>query len=273
MAVLHALTRKVSPGIGRCELTYLKRTPIDAGVASRQHEEYERCLRGLRCTVESLPAEPDLPDSVFVEDVAIVLDELAIVTRPGAPARRPETVAVAAALARHRRRACIEPPGTLDGGDVLVVGRQVYVGRSRRSDESGFQQLHDLLAPLGYEVTPVPVRSCLHLKSAVTCIGADHLLVNRSWVDGRAFAGLRLTDVDPSEPWGANALLVNEAVLYPAAFVRTRARMAAAGIAVVPIEVSELAKAEGGVTCCSLLFEARSLPASLAGESTLSSAG
>jgi dimethylargininase len=229
-------------------------------VASRQHEEYERCLRGLGCVVESLPAEPDLPDSVFVEDAAIVLDELAIITRPGAPARRPETAAVAAAVGRYRRRMCIEPPGTMDGGDVLVVGRQVYVGRSQRTNESGFRQLRDLLAPLDYELTPVPVRSCLHLKSAATRIGPDHLLVNRSWVDGRVFPGLRLTDVDPSEPWGANALLVGDVVVYPAAFSRTRARLAAAGITVVAIDVSELAKAEGGVTCCSLLFEAQGPP-------------
>jgi len=254
---LVALTRKVSPGIGRCELTHLERVAIDAQAAGRQHRNYERCLAGLRCLVESLPADPDLPDSVFVEDTAIVLDELAVITRPGAPSRRPETAAVASALERYRKLAWIEAPGTLDGGDVLVVGRSVYVGRSPRTNESGFEQLRDILAPLGYELTPVPVRSCLHLKSATTRVGRDHLLVNPSWVDEGVFRGLRFTHVDPSEPSAANALLIGDVVVFPAAHMRTRERLGSDGVAVAPIDVSELAKAEGGVTCCSLVFEAQ----------------
>ncbi len=251
-----ALTRGVSPAIGRCELTHLARVPIDARVARRQHGAYERALRGLGCAVERLPAEAGLPDSVFIEDTAIVLDEVAVVTRPGAESRRAETAAVAAALSRHRPLARVEPPGTIDGGDVLVVGKRVYVGRSARTDESGFRQLHDLLSPLGYEVEAAPVSGCLHLKSAVTRVGKDVLLVNRSWVDARAFRASRLIDVDPAEPMGANALLVGGTVIYPAAFPRTAGRLRAAGITVLPVDVSELAKAEGGVTCCSLLLEA-----------------
>ena len=250
-----AITRKVSPEIGRCELSYLEREPIDVGLAVRQHVAYERCLADLGCNVTSLPSEPALPDSVFVEDTAIVLDELAVITRPGAASRRPETASVAAALAPWRRLLHLEPPGTLDGGDVLVVGRRIFVGRSLRSDAAGHGQLRDLVAPRGYSVVPVPVRGCLHLKSAVTALSADRLLLNPAWADGSAFAGFGIIEVDPAEPHAANALRIGESVVFPAAFERTRRRLEGAGIGVVTVDVSELAKAEGAVTCCSLVFE------------------
>jgi dimethylargininase len=205
--------------------------------------------------VTSLPSEPGLPDSVFVEDTAIVLNELAVLARPGAPSRRPETAAVAAALARHRALVHIEAPGTLDGGDVLVAGRTVFVGRSRRSDESGRRQLQDLLGPRGYQVIPVGVHGCLHLKSAATTLPGERLLANPAWVEMAAFAGLGIIEVDPAEPHAANALRIGDTVVFPSAFERTRRRLEAAGIRVVTVEVSELAKAEGAVTCCSLLFE------------------
>jgi dimethylargininase len=251
-----AITRKVSPAIGRCELSYLEREPIDVGLAERQHLAYERCLADLGCAVTSLPSEPALPDSVFVEDAAIVLDELAVITRPGAASRRPETVSVAAALAHWRPLLHLGPQGKLDGGDVLVVGRRIFVGRSLRSDDAGHGQLRDLVAPHDYTVVPVPVRGCLHLKSAVTAVAADRLLVNSAWVDGSSFAGLGIIEVDPSEPHAANALRIGETVLFPSAFERTRRRLEGAGIGVVTIDVSELARAEGAVTCCSLVFKA-----------------
>ena len=244
----------MSPAIGRCELSYLGREPIDVALAERQHLAYERCLADLGCAVTSLPSEPALPDSVFVEDTAIVLDELAVVTRPGAVSRRPETASVAAALAPWRALLHLGPPGTLDGGDVLVVGRRIFVGRSLRSDEAGCGQLRDLLGPRGYAVVPVPVRGCLHLKSAVTALPGDRLLANRSWVDVTAFAGLGIIDVDPAEPHAANALRIGDSVVFPAAFERTRRRLEGAGIGVVSVDVSELARAEGAVTCCSLVF-------------------
>ena len=244
----------MSPAIGRCELSYLGREPIDVALAERQHLAYERCLADLGCAVTSLPSEPALPDSVFVEDTAIVLDELAVVTRPGAVSRRPETASVAAALAPWRALLHLGPPGTLDGGDVLVVGRRIFVGRSLRSDEAGCGQLRDLLGPRGYAVVPVPVRGCLHLKSAVTALPGDRLLANRSWVDVTAFAGLGIIDVDPAEPHAANALRIGDSVVFPAAFERTRRRLEGAGIGVVSVDVSELARAEGAVTCCSLVL-------------------
>ncbi|HEV8631502.1 MAG TPA: arginine deiminase family protein [Thermoanaerobaculia bacterium] len=257
-----ALTRPVSAAFARCELSHLPRTPIDVERAARQHAAYEELLVELGCTLERLPAEPEMPDAVFVEDTAVVVDELAVITRPGAPSRRAETASVEAALARHRPVARISAPATLDGGDVLRVGRRLFVGESARSDAGGIGQLRALLAPHGYEVTGVALRDCLHLKTAVTSVGDDLLLVNPAWVDTASFAGLGLLTVDPAEPFAANALLVPGAggaagtVVLAAAFRRTRDRLAERGLAVRTVEVKEIAKAEGGVTCCSILVAA-----------------
>jgi dimethylargininase len=249
-----AITRPVSASIGHCELTHLDRQPIDVDLARAQHRRYEQVLAALGCRVERLPEEPDLPDAVFVEDAAVVLDELAILTRPGAASRRPETRTVARALEPYRRLSAIESPGTLDGGDVLRVGRTLYVGLSGRSSRAAVEQMRALLAPLGYAVRGVGVDGCLHLKSAVTRVAADTLLVNRDWLDVSAFGDLRLVDVDPAEPAAANALCIGESVIYASAYPRTRVRLEETGIVVHAVDVSELAKAEGAVTCCSLVF-------------------
>ena len=158
-----ALTREVSPALARCELTHLSRVPIDAALARIQHGRYEAALEALGCTVLRLPAAPDLPDAVFVEDTAVVLPEIAVVTRPGAASRRPESVATARALAAWRPLAFIEEPGTLDGGDVLRLGATLFVGVSGRSNASGIEQLRSLLEPLGYAVEAVSFAGCLHL--------------------------------------------------------------------------------------------------------------
>jgi dimethylargininase len=253
-----AITRAVSPAIERCELTHLEREPIDLRRAEEQHREYSACLVRAGCEVLALPAEPALPDSVFVEDCAVVLEEVAVVTRPGATSRRPETNGIADALQAYRPLLRISEPGTLDGGDVLLLGRTLYVGRSTRSNSAGIEQLGRLLVPFGYEVRELPIDGCLHLKSAVTRVAGNLLLFNPDRVDGSAFTATERIEVDPREPEGANALLVGETVIYPAAFPRTRRRMEARGIEVEVVEISELAKAEGGVTCCSLVFEAHS---------------
>ena len=249
-----AITRPVSASIGRCELTHLDRQPIDVDRARAQHHRYEQALAALGCRVERLPEEPELPDAVFVEDAAVVLDELAILARPGAASRRPETRTVARALEPYRRLVPIRAPGTLDGGDVLRVGRTLYVGLSGRSNRAAIEQMRATLAPLGYAVQGVAVDGCLHLKSAVTQVAADTLLVNRGWLDVSAFGDLRLVDVDPGEPAAANALRIEGTVIYAAAYPRTRKRLEERGIGVHAVDVSELAKAEGAVTCCSLIL-------------------
>lgn len=249
-----ALTRDISPALQDCELTHLAREPIDVDRARQQHAAYEHALAELGCAVHRLPAEDDMPDSVFIEDTAVVLDEVAVITRPGAPSRRAETAAVADALAPHRTLVRLQAPARLDGGDVLVADRTVFVGRSERTNMTGIRQLRDALRRYGYTVRDVPVTGCLHLKSAVTALGEGRLLVNRAWVPATAFNGWELVDVDGEEPYAANALRIGERVIYPAAFPRTRARLEALGIGIVPVPADELAKAEGAVTCCSLVF-------------------
>jgi dimethylargininase len=252
--MLAAITREVSPGLANCELTHLERRPIDFKAAIRQHRAYCDCLARLGCNLITLPAEPDLPDSVFVEDAAVVLDELAIITRPGAESRRGEIDAVERALTPHRQIERIEAPATLDGGDVLHIGSTLYVGLTSRTNRQGASQLRGIVEPRGYRVKSVPVTGCLHLKSACTFVGEDTLLINRDWVDAKPFDGWNLLDVDHTEPAAANALLVGETVVYPTAYPKTRRLLADCGFVVQTVDNTELAKAEGGVTCCSLIF-------------------
>jgi len=248
-----AVTRRISSAMMRCELTHLERSAIDVALAREQHDGYEQALRELGCRIESLAEEPELADSVFVEDTAIVLDEVAVITRPGAPSRRAETVSIAAVLGKYRDLLRIASPGTLDGGDVLRVARTLYVGTSSRSNASGIQQLGALLLPFGYRVMPVAVRDCLHLKTAVTQVAADRLLINPRYVERTQFPGMRFIEVDESEPSGANALMIGTDVIYPSSHPRTAEVLRRCGIRVHTVAMSETEKAEGGVTCCSLL--------------------
>ncbi|HEY6942335.1 dimethylarginine dimethylaminohydrolase family protein [Dokdonella sp.] len=250
-----AITRDVSPSLAACELSFVERAPIDLARAVEQHRAYRAALAALGCEVHDLPAQPDFPDAVFVEDVAIVVDELAVMTRPGAASRRDEGASVAPLLARWRTLHAIEAPATLDGGDVLRIGRRVYVGESARTNADGIAQLRAILAPHGYTVHGVPIHGCLHLKSAVTALADDAVLLQPAWVDRDAFAGYRIVEVDPTEEHAANVLRIGDRVVSPACFPRTHARIRAAGIDVVAVDVSELQKAEGAVTCCSVVFE------------------
>lgn len=249
-----ALTRAISPRIIDCELTHLEREPIDVERARVEHAAYERTLAALGCEVRRVSPADDLPDSVFIEDTAVVLDELAVITRPGAESRRAEVGAIAGVLEQLRPIATIRAPGTLDGGDVMHVGRTLYIGVGRRTNEAGVEQLRAAVAPHGYEVRAVQFTGALHLKTAATFIGDGQLLVNPDWIDARVFDGLRAVSVDSREPFAANALLVGERVIHGAQFPATRRILERAGCAIVPVPASELAKAEGGVTCCSLLL-------------------
>lgn len=249
-----AITREVSPALASCELSHIPRSPIDAARAGIQHDEYQRALEVLGCRLVVLPAEPLLPDSVFVEDVAIVLDEVAVLTRPGALSRRPEVASVATVLRGYRPVLTIDAPGTLDGGDVLRLDRTLYVGQSARSNAGGIAQLSKLLAAYGYAVQGVPTRGCLHLKSAVTQLADDALLLQPKWVDRELFADFHIIEVDTAEPHAANVLRIGDALVMPASFPRTQQRLIDAGFRVIAIDVSELQNAEGAVTCCSLVF-------------------
>jgi dimethylargininase len=254
-----ALTRDVSRTLADCELSYVDREPIDIERAQRQHDAYRHALESCGCRLVALQAEHALPDAVFVEDVALVLDEIAISTRPGAESRRGEVASVARVLRGFRTLHTIEPPGTLDGGDVLRIGRMIYVGQSARTNAAGIAQLRALvgasaLGGQGYTVQSVPTRGCLHLKSAVTEVADGVVLIQPEWIDVDVFAEFRRIEVDPDEPHAANGLRIGGRVIYPASFPRTQRRLADAGVSLETVDVSELQKAEGAVTCCSLVF-------------------
>jgi dimethylargininase len=250
-----AIVREVPEALARCELSFVERTQIDLELARRQHEAYGLALQARGCELLQMRPLDEFADSVFVEDTALVFDELAVLTRPGAPSRRGEVESIGAVLARYRQLARIEADGTIDGGDVLRIGRQVFVGRSARSNDEGIRQLAAVLRPHGYSVQAVATKECLHLKSAVTQVAPDTILVQPRWLDetGSPFAGHQRIEVDPSEEHAANAVFVNGGIVYPDCFPRTRARLEQAGIDVTAVDVSELQKAEGAVTCCSLL--------------------
>lgn len=250
-----AVTRPLSDAIVRCELTHVAREPIDVATARAQHAAYEAALADLGCRIVRLPEAPDLPDAVFVEDTAIVLEEAAIMTHPGAPSRRPECESAAAVLGGYRQLLWIQPPATLDGGDVLVLGRSVLVGLSGRTNAAGVEQLRGIAEPFGYEVSGVEVRGCLHLKSAVTAIADDAVLLNPEWLDAGPFGSRERVEVDPAEPRAANVLRIGDGLLASSTFPRTLERMHQRGLDIHTVEMTELAKAEGAVTCCSIVFD------------------
>ena len=251
-----ALMRGVPPTLDRCELTFRVWEPFDLDRAVAQHKAYADLLRSLGLEVVEIPADPALPDCSFVEDVAVVLDEVALLAMPGAPSRRGEIAAAEEALARFRPLARTPLPATLEGGDVLRVGRRLFVGRSPRTNEAGIARLAAVAEPLGYRVLPVTVTGCLHLKSAVTALDDERVLANPGWADMAPFAGLGVVPVAPEEPGAANVLRVAGLVIAHPGFPRTLDRVAELGYAVRALDISEFLKAEAALTCKSLLFRA-----------------
>jgi dimethylargininase len=247
-----ALTRALSPRISECELTYLDRKPIDYARAAAQHRAYEDLLVRHGCKLVHVDGTPEHPDGVFVEDAAVVLDEVAVITRPGAESRRGETASMARALEKYRPLQRIEAPGTIDGGDVLHVGHKLYVGGGQRTNDEGIAQLRDCLSRFGYEVIATDFRGCLHLKTAVTMLDEQTLLFNPDWID--AIDGFEMIAVDRDEPFAANVLRVGDVIIVGAEQPRTRALLERRGYNVATSAMSELLKAEAGLTCCSVIF-------------------
>lgn len=249
-----ALTREPARVLDACELTYREREAIDAEVAARQHRAYCDALRACGARVLTLPRVDELPDSVFVEDTAIVLDEIAVLTRPGVESRRGEVALIEAEVARLRPVVRVEAPATLEGGDVMRVGRTLFVGLSPRTNAEGAEALRRFAAPHGYKVVTIELRGCLHLKTGCSALDDATVLANSDWVDVRAFDGHEVVAVDAAEPWAANVVRVGDSICMSAAFPRTAASLRTRGHDVREVEVSEFAKAEGGMTCMSLIF-------------------
>jgi dimethylargininase len=249
-----ALTREPARALDACELTYREREPIDPDAAARQHRGYCDALRACGARVVTLPTLEKFPDSVFVEDTSVVLEEVAVLTRPGVESRRGEVALIESEVARLRPVVRVESPATLEGGDVLRLGRTLYVGLSPRTNAEGADCLRRLVAPHGYEVVTVEPHGCLHLKSGCSALDDESVLVNPEWVDTSVFRGREVVFVDAAEPWAANVLTVAGTICVGAAFPRTAEALAARGRDVRAVEVSEFAKAEGALTCMSLLF-------------------
>lgn len=243
----------MSPRFNECEITHIERTPINLDVARAQHHAYVEAIKELGCTVLELPAEANLPDSVFVEDTAVILPEIAVITRPGADSRKPETESIARALSPFVKLNYLKEPATLDGGDVMVVGKRIFIGLSTRSNSEAVSQLNIMLKEYGYDVTGVQLHDCLHLKSAVTRVDDKTLLINKNWIDTYQFSGFDLIEVDPSEPHAANCLPIGDAIIFSTSFPKTCKTLGERGYKIVSVQVDELAKAEGAVTCCSLI--------------------
>jgi dimethylargininase len=252
-----AYTRAVSARLAECELTHFDRQAISPETAAKQHDAYEQALAAAGYDVVRMPDLDAHADGVFVEDTAILLRDHAVITRPGAESRRPETDSTAAALAKDFEVRRLER-GTVDGGDVLRIGRTLYVGLSRRTDRDGLAALAEAVAPLGFDVVPVELDACLHLKSAASYLGDDasgrpRLLVNPAWVDPALFDGIEPLPVAVEELFAANVVRLNDRLIVAAAHPRTSVRLDEAGFNTVAVDVSELAKAEAGLTCMSLI--------------------
>jgi dimethylargininase len=250
----HALVREVSRSLADCELTHLPRQRIDVVLARRQHAAYVAALESVGVNVRVLPEVPDLPDSSFVEDPVVMLDEVAIACRPGAASRRPEVELMMREVAALRPIHAIAAPGTLEGGDVLVVGRRIFVGVSSRTNRDGIGQFARIVAPFGYDVKAVTVKKCLHLKSAVTSPANGLLLANPDWIEATEFAGLEIIATPAEEPGAANVLAVNGRVFVVKSSPRTAELLAARGLDVRTLDISELQKAEAALTCESVLY-------------------
>jgi dimethylargininase len=238
------------------ERTYADDAPIDGALALRQHQQYQDALRHCGARVVSLPACQDLADCVFVEDTAIVADEIAVMMSMGAPSRRDEVPTIEAALREFRTIAHVTLPARIDGGDVVRSGRDVFVGLSQRTNTAGVDALRSILAPFGYSVTAVPVLGCLHLKSACSALPDGSLLVNANLIDVSPIRGREFARVPIAEPLAGDVLVIGERIIASDAFPATISLLRSRGWEVIPVSVSEFAKAEGGVTCMSLVFNA-----------------
>src|SRR6266542_183912 len=232
-----AITHVPSPKMEQCERTYVARTPIDSWRAARQHEEYCRMLRACGANVVTLDINRDLPDCAFVEDTAIVLDEVAVLASMGTESRCAEPAGIELELGKYREVRRVQTPATIEGGDVLCVGRKLLVGLSTRTNRAGVNALEAVVRRLGYEIVPVPVRGCLHLKTACTALPDERLLVNPAWVDVSALRGFELVAVPEAEPWAANVALVGKAICVAAGKVETGGVIRALGFEVHTVDL------------------------------------
>jgi dimethylargininase len=249
----HAVTRKPGPNFADGITTADLGRP-DYNLVLAQQAAYVATLQQLGLTVIELEPLPDHPDAYFVEDTAVIVPEVAVIANMGAPARQGEEQAMAPVLANYRELIRIDPPGTFDGGDVLIVEKHCMIGISERTNESGARQLGEALATYGYRWDAIPVGAGLHFKSSVNYVGENTLLIDNAFADHPAFAGYDKLVIDPDEVYAANTLWINGHLLTPAGFPKTKQALAALGLPLIELDTSELRKMDGGLTCLSLRF-------------------
>lgn len=253
--MLRAIVHQISPQITECEVTFVDRKPINFKQAVVEFENYCHVLEQLGVNVTILSANEKYPDACFVEDTAVVMDEIAVICRPGAESRREETRLIENELSKYRKTVNISSPATIDGGDILRIGKRVFVGESTRTNLAGINQLAKILNHYGYEVIPVTVQGSLHLKTACTAINEETLLLNQEWIDVNPLKGFNLIQTPIKEPFGANTLRIGDTLCLQAGFPQTKDRVEALGEKVELVKIPELAKAEAGLTCLSIIFE------------------
>jgi len=258
--MLIAITRPPSESIADCQLTHIGRDPIDVPRAIEQHRAYRALLAELGAELVTLDPLDEHPDAVFIEDAVITLDEVAILCRMGAPTRRSETTAFEPIIAAYRQTHRMTAPATLEGGDVILAGRTLFVGRSTRTNDEGAGQLRAFTEPLGYRVIQIDVRGCLHLSTGASYLGDGVILANPDWIDADAFEGCRVIPVDPSDPWAANTMTVNGVIVMTEPADATKSMLESRGYTVRTVDISELMKAEGSLTCMRQLFTRHSAP-------------
>lgn len=254
MLIPSAFVREPSPDIDQCELTCMERTTINPELVADQHKSFVNLLKKLNVKTTILPHEEGLPDGMFMQDPALVLDEVAILCRLGVESRRKETLSLKPLLKELRPIMEMTAPGMMEGGDIQVAGKNIFVGISTRTNAEGVAQLKSIVEPLGYFVRIIEVKGCLHLGTGATYLGKNTFLINPDWIDAKALGSFKIILIDASEPFAANALRVGENLIYSEDSPKTRALMEAHGFIVHSTPMSEIAKAEGGVTCLALLY-------------------
>jgi len=252
--MLNVLTHLPSPSLEQCELTFLNSEPINIKKALKEHEAYREMINSCGANVIVIDKNIDLPDSVFVEDPIIVFDEVAILTSMGVESRRKESATMEQVFLKYREIKRIELPSKIEGGDVLKIGKQIFVGKSTRTNAQGIRDLREILTPYGYEVIAVKVAGCLHLKTGCTALDDKTLLINPEWIDSKVFTGFRQIIVPREEPFGANILKINEIICMNEAFPKTIELVVSLGYKVKSTDITEFVKAEAGLTCMSVPF-------------------
>jgi len=252
--MLTIVTHVVSPALQECELTFIESEPIKIEKAGEEHHHYCKMLEECGATVITLEENRALPDSVFVEDPIIVFDEVAVLSSMGAASRRKECTTLETFFRKYRDVKQISLPALIEGGDILKIGRRIYVGLSARTNNEGIKALRDIIEPLGYEVIPVRVSGCLHLKTGCTALDDNSILINPDWIETAPFQGFRIIETLPGEPFGANVLPIHDTICMNSAFPRTMEMVRSLGYQIRATDITEFVKAEAGLTCMSIPF-------------------